>query len=103
MMSRAIPTPPETEAGGRAKVALAVRTALAKTLQRPLEDIRPESDLEADLGLDSMSLIEVNIAIEEQLRIAVPAGETPETAVRSVDDLIGFVRERIAGERGSSC
>jgi acyl carrier protein len=103
MTTRAIPLSPGTERLGQAEVTLAVRTALAKTLQRPLEDIRPEADLEADLGLDSMSLIEVNIAIEEQLAIAVPAGETPELAVRTVDDFIGFVRARLAGEEESSC
>lgn len=87
---------------GHDEVARAVRCALAKVLARPLEEIRPESALEADLGLDSMALIEVNIAIEEQLRVAVPAGETPELAVRTVDDLIGFVRER-AGQEAPAC
>ena len=87
---------------GHDEVALAVRRALAKVLARPLEEIRAECALEADLGLDSMALIEVNIAIEEQLRVAVPAGETPELAVRTVDDLVAFVRER-AGQEAPAC
>jgi acyl carrier protein len=87
----------------REVVASAVRTALARTLRRPLDDIRPDSGLEDDLGLDSMALIEVNIAIEEQLRVPVPAGESPELAVRTVDDLIAFVLERAGQEVGPSC
>jgi acyl carrier protein len=87
----------------REEVARAVRAALARTLKRPPEEIRPECDLESDLGLDSMALIEVNIAIEEQLRVAVPAGETPEQAVRTVEDLIGFVLARAGREEGGPC
>jgi acyl carrier protein len=78
----------------RDEVARAVRVALARTLGRSLEDVQPGSDLEADLGLDSMALIEVNIAIEELLRVPVPAGETPELAVRTVEDLVEFVAAR---------
>jgi acyl carrier protein len=78
----------------RDAVVAAVRTALARTRNRPLDEIRLETDLEADLGLDSMALIEVNIAIEEQLGVPVPAGETPELVVRTVADLAAFVLER---------
>ena len=97
MTSQAFSVAPAPGRRSAEDVALAVRTALARTLRRPLEDIRPEADLEDDLGLDSMALIEVNIAIEEQLRVPVPAGETPELAVRTVDELTAFVRERMSG------
>ncbi len=80
----------------------AVRTALARTLDRPPADILLEDDLENDLGLDSMAMIQVNIAIEEQLRVPVPAGEAPEFAVRTVNDLIAFVIERAGSEEARS-
>ena len=79
---------------GRDAVVAAVRTALARVRNLSPNEIRLDSDLEVDLGLDSMALIEVNIAIEEQLGTAVPAGETPELAVRTVADLVDFVLER---------
>jgi acyl carrier protein len=91
------------ERPGREEVAQAVRAALARTLRRPLEDIQPGCDLESDLGLDSMALIEVNIAIEELLRVPVPAGETPELAVRTVDDLVSFVLDRAGCPEAAPC
>jgi acyl carrier protein len=79
-------------------VVEAVRAALARTQDLSPHEIRLDADLEADLGLDSMALIEVNIAIEERLGVPVPAGETPEAAVRTVADLVAFVEAR-TGER----
>jgi acyl carrier protein len=82
----------------REAVEQAVRTALARILNRPATSISLDSDLEADLELSSMALIQVNIAIEEQLRVAVPAGESPESAVRTVRDLVDFVSARLRGQ-----
>lgn len=82
----------------REAVEQAVRAALARILDRPETSIFLDSELEADLELDSMALIQVNIAIEEQLRVAVPAGESPESAVRTVRDLVDFVCGRFRGQ-----
>ena len=82
----------------REAVERAVRSALARILNRPATSISLDSDLEADLELSSMALIQVNIAIEEQLRVAVPAGESPESAVRTVGDLVDFVSARLRGQ-----
>ena len=88
----------ETADLSRQAVERAVRTALARVLNLPETSISLDSELEADLELDSMALIQVNIAIEEQLRVAVPAGETPETAVVTVRDLVDFVAGRLRGQ-----
>lgn len=82
----------------RETVEQAVRTALARTLNRPETDILPESELQADLEMDSLALIRTNIAIEEQLRVAVPAGESPESEIRTVGDLVDFVYGRLRGQ-----
>ena len=86
----------------RAWVEAAVRDALAATLGRNASEIAADADLERDLGLDSMAMIQVNIAIEERLGVAVEAGESPELAVRTVDDLVAFVIERAAPRGGRS-
>lgn len=78
----------------REDVELAVRTALADALERPVDEILPQDDLENDLGLDSMGLIQVNVAIEEQFQIPILVGESPEFALHTVEDLTAFVAEK---------
>jgi acyl carrier protein len=78
----------------REDVELAVRTALADALERPVDEILPQSDLENDLGLDSLGLIQVNVAIEEQFHIPILDGESPEFALHTVEDLTTFVADK---------
>jgi len=78
----------------REDVELAVRTALADALERPVDEILPQNDLENDLGLDSMGLIQVNVAIEEQFQIPILDGGSPEFALHTVEDLTAFVAEK---------
>jgi acyl carrier protein len=78
----------------REDVELAVRTALADALERPVDEILPQNDLENDLGLDSLGLIKVNVAIEEQFQIPILDGESPEFALHTVEDLTTFVAEK---------
>ena len=78
----------------REDVELAVRTALADALERPVDEILPQNDLENDLGLDSLGLIQVNVAIEEQFHVPILDGESPEFALHTVEDLTAFVAEK---------
>jgi acyl carrier protein len=78
----------------REDVEMAVRTALADALERPVDEILPQNDLENDLGLDSLGLIQVNVAIEEQFHIPILDGESPEFALHTVEDLTAFVAEK---------
>src|SRR5579872_2046347 len=92
----------ESRASSRADIEQVVVAALSRTLRVPIEEIRPESDLETDLGLDSMAMIHVNIAIEERLPVALPACEAPEAGIRTVDDLVSFTAATLA-RGGSAC
>ena len=78
----------------REDVELAVRTALADALERPVDEILPQNDLESDLGLDSLGLIQVNVAIEEQFHVPILDGESPEFALHTVEDLTAFVADK---------
>ena len=78
----------------REDVELAVRTALADALERPVDEILPQNDLENDLGLDSLGLIQVNVAIEEQFHVPILDGESPEFALHTVEDLTTFVADK---------
>ena len=77
-----------------------VAEALARTLRIPLDRVRPESDLEGELGLDSMAMIHVNVAIEEKLHVALPACEAPEAGIRTVADLAAFTAATLERQDG---
>ncbi|MCI0392162.1 MAG: acyl carrier protein [Acidobacteria bacterium] len=77
----------------REKIERIVRTALARALKRPAGEIRSESDLEKDLGLDSLGMIRLNVAIEEELHITIPMDESPPFAIHTVGDLTAFLAE----------
>lgn len=59
----------------------AVVEILKDVSRRPVEP-RPGSDLIADLGFDSLQVMETIAAIEDRFEIAIPADEVP--AARTV-------------------
>jgi acyl carrier protein len=80
-------------------VANGVRTILAEALKRRPGDISLEADLESGLGIDSMTMIDVSVSIEERFDIALPQFAAPgEIAVRTVGDLIAFIEKKV-GEK----
>jgi acyl carrier protein len=62
---------------------------LAATLGRPLEALAPDARL-TDVGLDSLGMLEVRIALEEAAGRALPDDLLAET--ETVGDLLGWVR-----------
>ena len=78
-----------------------MRTILAEALKRRPGDISLEADLESGLGIDSMTMIDVSVSIEERFDIALPQFAAPgEIAVRTVGDLIAFIEKKV-GERAA--
>lgn len=78
-------------------ISLAVQSVLAEKLHRPIDEITPNADLEKDLNVDSMSMIQVNIALEEQFQIEMPEFVEPEEIqVHTVSELAEFVEARVA-------
>jgi acyl carrier protein len=65
---------------------------IARNLDVPETIIKPESTFKEDLGADSLSLVELVMAIEEKLNISVP-DEDAEKFIR-VQDVIAYL-ERI--------
>ncbi len=72
-------------------IELAVRATVARVLERTVEDILPHSDLESELGLDSLGMIQVGVAIEEQFDVVILAAESPEFTLHTVADLTTFI------------
>ena len=81
------PDPSAIEAG--------VIEALKRISRRPIEP-RPEQDLVADLGFDSLEVLELVAELEDRFGIAVPVEEVP--SVRTVAQIVARVSS-LASER----
>jgi acyl carrier protein len=62
---------------------------IAETLAVPEENITESKHFIDDLGADSLDLVEIMMAIEENLGIAIPENE--QEKIKTVGDLIAFV------------
>lgn len=54
------------------------------------EDVKPESSFVDDLGADSMDIVELVMAFEDNFSIQIPDQE--EESIRTVQDAIDFIK-----------
>ena len=71
-----------------------VRGRLAELIECDLGDIKLETRLEEDLEADSLDLVELAMALEEELSLEIPDEELE--GIRTVGDAVEFVAERVA-------
>ncbi len=95
-----------TERGNLDELGRQVRAIVAGALQRPVEEVPLAARLESGLGIDSMAMIEINVALEEHFHFAMPDMASPKEAnVDTVEDLVKLVSaqlEKAAGARRPS-
>lgn len=85
-----------SSAGG--PLADEVRGLLAVVLRRSAVEIALDHELEADLGVDSLAMIDLSVSIEERFGIVVPPIASPEDlALRTVRDVVAWVDARREG------
>jgi acyl carrier protein len=88
-------TPPLEEIGRE------VRSIIAGALKRPVEQVPLTASLESGLGIDSLAMIEINIALEERFRFAMPDMASPADAnLKTVEDLTRFVAAQLTRQKG---
>jgi acyl carrier protein len=58
--------------------------------------VAPEANLEMDLGLDDIDLVELIMAVEEEL--GVPISDADADNIKTVADLIKFVEDHGTGQ-----
>jgi acyl carrier protein len=73
-----------------------VFAAIAECLEIPAADVRADQALEADLGVDSLGIIQIGVALEHALGFRAPTVEDA-LEVESVGDLVALVRAQVAG------
>ena len=58
-------------------------------------ELKPETDISADLNIDSVSVMDFVMEVEDKYEIDIPLNVLSET--RTMNDLIEVVRGRISG------
>jgi len=75
-------------------LTLRVRTALADYLKRDVTTIKPGDALRDDLGLDSLTTIELLYRIEEEFDVEIPDTDLP--GLVTVADVTAYLQRRAA-------
>jgi len=70
-----------------------VRGRLAELIECDPGDIKIETRLEEDLEADSLDLVELAMALEEELSLEIPDEELE--GIRTVGDAVEFIAERV--------
>jgi acyl carrier protein len=70
-----------------------IRGRLAELIERDPAEIQLETRLEEDLEADSLDLVELAMALEEELSLEIPDEELE--GIRTVGDAVDFVAVRV--------
>lgn len=75
-----------------------VRGRLAELIECDPKEITDDTRLEEDLEADSLDLVELAMALEEELSLEIPDEELE--GIRTVGDAVEFIAERVPAEEG---
>lgn len=64
---------------------------IAEQLCVDIEDVKPESNVMDDLNADSLSVVEILMAIEEEFGLKVPDEDVP--SLKTVKDISDYVEQ----------
>ena len=64
---------------------------LAEQLNVPASSIKPESEVVKDLGADSLDVVELMMALEDEYGITLPEGEVE--GVKTVQDIVDMMNK----------
>lgn len=78
----------------QATTADVVTRIIAEHVGRPVQEIRPDARLQADLGVDSLMMIEINVSLEAHYRRTFYDFVDEPTFV-TVADVIDFVKQKL--------
>ena len=72
-----------------------VKEIIAEQLGVSKEEVAPEASFIDDLGADSLDIVELVMAMEEEFDIEIPDEDAEK--IQTIGDAISYVRERAAG------
>ncbi|MBX3251103.1 MAG: acyl carrier protein [Myxococcales bacterium] len=74
------------------EIADKVKEIISQQLDVDIAEIKAEASFIDDLGADSLAIVELVLAFEEQFEIDIPDEDTEK--IRTVGDAIGYIQER---------
>jgi len=77
-----------------------IKQLIAQTIQRPLDDLKPETNFYNDLGVDSIKGIEITVNIERKFKVKVRDEQIPQ--ITTVGEAVQIVRDALAKQKNSS-
>jgi acyl carrier protein len=76
-------------------IASKINAIFAEDFEIDPERLTPETEIFTELGLDSLDMVELMVALQKAFSIQIQDGEEVR-AIRTMDDLYGFVIQCIA-------
>ncbi|NCQ35098.1 acyl carrier protein [bacterium] len=76
-------------------IAEKVADIISQQLDVDGDAIKPEASFIDDLGADSLAIVELVLAFEEQFDIDIPDEDTEK--IRTVGDAVSYISEKAAG------
>jgi len=70
-----------------------VKEIIADQLGESVDNITPEKDFVQDLGADSLDVVELVMALEEEFGIEIP--EEDAEKIKTVGDAINYIKEKL--------
>ena len=80
--------------GQRLQVVEKVRTIIAEQLGVDANGFKEDASFIDDLGADSLAVVELVLAFEEQFKIDIPDTETEK--IRTVADVVSYIEQHAA-------
>ena len=72
---------------------LKIKEIISDTLDFPFEDISDDADIMEDLGADSIAVLDLIAAIEDEFKISVSDADVIEN--RRVSDIVRYITEAV--------
>lgn len=72
-----------------------LKKALAEQFSVNEDDITPDTSLLDDLGADSLDLVELIMAMEEEFDIEIPDDDVEQ--IKTVGDAVNYIKEKVQG------
>jgi len=69
-----------------------VRAIVVDKLHVSADEVTAEADFMADLGADSLDLVELVMALEEEFEITVP--DEDQEQIRTVADAVNYIKQK---------
>ena len=70
-----------------------IKVILAEQFDIEEDTLKPETDLQDDLGADSLDVVDLLMSIEDEFEIEIPDEEIEN--IRTVSDLVGYIEANI--------